>query len=258
MTKENAARKTLLAFIIPVIVLLAWYLATTYRNIPTGILPTIPMVGQAVADMLHTRELQTDLLISLQRVIKGFIVSAILGILLGSLIGMFRTVRELLTPTITVIRQIPIIAWIPLIIMWAGIGEGSKVIIIVLAAFFPVLVNTESGVEQTPQGLIEVADLYQLNVWQKFVKVYLPHALPQILVGLKLGLGVSWMAVVAAELIASNAGIGYRLNYSRSMMEANKVIVCMVVIGLVGVVMDKLIGLLFKKITPWSRSDKKN
>lgn len=139
MTKENAARKTLLAFIIPVIVLLAWYLATTYRNIPTGILPTIPMVGQAVADMLHTRELQTDLLISLQRVIKGFIVSAILGIILGSFIGMFRTVRELLTPTITVIRQIPIIAWIPLIIMWAGIGEGSKVIIIVLAAFFPVL-----------------------------------------------------------------------------------------------------------------------
>lgn len=258
MKKENAARKTILAFVIPVIVIVAWYLATTYNNIPTGILPTIPMVGQAFVDMIHTKELQTDLLISLLRVLKGFLVSAILGIVLGSVIGMFQTVRELLTPTITIIRQIPIIAWIPLIIMWAGIGESSKVIIIVLAAFFPILVNTESGVEQTPQGLLEVADLYQLNAWQTFIKVYLPHALPQILVGLKLGLGVSWMAVVAAELIASNAGIGYRLNYSRSMMEANKVIVCMVVIGFVGVVMDKLIGLLFRKITPWSRSDKRN
>lgn len=258
MKKENTARKTTLAFVIPVLIILAWYLATTYNDIPTGILPTIPMVGQAFADMIHSKELQTDLLISLLRVLKGFIGSAVFGVFLGSLVGMFRTVRELLTPTITVIRQIPIIAWIPLIIMWAGIGEGSKVIIIVLAAFFPILVNTESGVEQTPQGLLEVANLYQLNPWQTFVKVYLPHALPQILVGLKLGLGVSWMAVVAAELIASNAGIGYRLNYSRSMMEANKVIVCMVVIGFVGVVMDKLIGLLFKKITPWSRSDKRN
>lgn len=258
MAKESVTRKTILAFIIPVIILLAWYLATTYRNIPTGILPTIPMVGQALVDMIKTKELQTDLLISLGRVVKGFLFSALLGIFLGSIIGMSKTIRQLLAPTITVIRQIPIIAWIPLIIMWAGIGESSKVIIIVLAAFFPILVNTESGVEQTPQGLIEVANLYQLNTWQTFVKVYLPHALPQILVGLKLGLGVSWMAVVAAELIASNAGIGYRLNYSRSMMEANKVIVCMAVIGLVGVVMDKLIGLLFKKLTPWSRSDKKN
>ena len=100
--------------------------------------------------------------------------------------------------------------------------------------------------------------MYRLNVWQTFIKVYLPHALPQILVGLKLGLGVSWMAVVAAEMIASNAGIGYRLNYSRSMMEADKVIVCMIVIGLVGVLMDKVIGLLFKKITPWSRLNKNN
>lgn len=255
--KQNAVRKGLLAFVIPVLVLLVWHLATTYRDIPTGILPTLTMVRQAFVEMLHTGELQNDLLISLQRVLKGFLVSAVLGVVLGSLIGMFGPLRELLAPAITVIRQIPIIAWIPLIIMWAGIGEGSKVIIIVLAAFFPILVNTQSGVEQTPQGLLEVAQLYKLNKWKVFTKVYLPHALPQILVGLKLGLGVSWMAVVAAELIASNTGIGYRLNYSRSMMEADKVIVCMIVIGLVGVVMDKLIGLLFQRITPWSRFGQK-
>mgnify|MGYP003217513281 CR=1 FL=1 len=95
MKKENTARKTTLAFVIPVLIILAWYLATTYNDIPTGILPTIPMVGQAFVDMIHSKELQTDLLISLLRVLKGF---------LGSLVGMFRTVRELLTPTITVIR----------------------------------------------------------------------------------------------------------------------------------------------------------
>ena len=104
MKKENTARKTTLAFVIPVLIILAWYLATTYNDIPTGILPTIPMVGQAFVDMIHSKELQTDLLIRLLRVLKGFIESAVFGVFLGSLVGMFRTVRELLTPTITVIR----------------------------------------------------------------------------------------------------------------------------------------------------------
>ena len=117
--------------------------------------------------------------------------------------------------------------------------------------------NTESGMEQTPDGLVEVARLYKLSPWQTFIKVYLPHALPQILVGLKLGLGVSWMAVVASELIASTTGIGYRLNYARGMMYADQVIVCMIVIGLVGVVMDTLIGFLFSLFTPWMKLERK-
>lgn len=255
--KKNVVRKIVLALIIPAIIIIAWYLATTYKDIPVGILPTLPMVGKAFVTMIQTGELQTDLLVSLGRVLKGFAVSAVLGIILGSLIGMFERVKEMFVPMITVIRQIPIIAWIPLIIMWAGIEEPSKVIIIVIAAFFPIMVNTESGMEQTPEGLIEVARLYKLSPWQTFLKVYLPHALPQILVGLKLGLGVSWMAVVASELIASTTGIGYRLNYARGMMYADQVIVCMIVIGLVGVVMDKLIGFLFTLFTPWTRLEQK-
>lgn len=249
-------RKIINGLIIPAIVIILWYIGTTYSDIPVGILPKISMVGTAFTNMLKTSELQKDLLISLSRVLKGFLFSALLGIVLGSLIGMSKLLKEMFVPTITVIRQIPIIAWIPLIIMWAGIGEGSKVVIIVIAAFFPIMVNTESGMEQTPKGYLEVAKLYKLSKWGTFVKVYLPHALPHILVGLKLGLGVSWMAVVASELIASNSGIGYRLNYSRSMMEADKVIVCMIVIGLVGVLMDKLIGIIFGLLTPWQTKEK--
>lgn len=255
--KKEVARKIVLAFIIPIIIVIAWYLATTYGDIPIGILPTLPMVGEAFVSMIRSGELQQDLLVSLGRVLKGFLCSGIFGIVLGSLIGMFPRMRELFVPMITVIRQIPVIAWIPLIIMWAGIEELSKVIIIVIAAFFPIMVNTESGMEQTPAGLIEVAKLYKLSPWQTFLKVYLPHALPQILVGLKLGLGVSWMAVVASELIASTTGIGYRLNYARGMMYADQVIVCMIVIGLVGVTMDKIIGYLFQLFTPWIRLEKK-
>ena len=150
------------------------------------------------------------------------------------------------------------IAWIPLIILWCGIGETSKVVIIVLVAFFQILVNTQSGIESTPKGYIEVARLYKLGRWKTFIKVYLPHAIPQILVGLRLGLGGSWMAVVAAELIAATSGIGYRMSFARSNMQSNVVIVCMIVVGLVGVLMDRGIGVLFTALTPWIRIENEN
>ena len=253
---KNNIRIIVKAFVVPVIIVIAWYCVTTYGSIPSGILPAIPTVGETFKDMLETGQLQEDLLISLSRVVKGFLFSAILGVLLGSLVGMFRTLKEYLIPTITVIRQIPMIAWIPLVILWCGIGELSKIVIIVLAAFFPILVNTESGMESTPEGYVEVAKLYKLSKWKTFTKVYLPHALPQILVGLKLGLGTSWMAVVAAELIAATSGIGYRMSSARSLMQSNVVIVCMIVVGLVGVFMDKIIGLIFSAITPWQKAGK--
>lgn len=254
---KNTIRKVVLALIIPIGVAIAWELATKYGNLPAGVLPSIPMVCNTFIEMVKSGQLQTDLMISLVRVVKGFFVSGVLGIILGALIGMFKPVKELFLPIITVIRQIPIIAWIPLIILWAGIGETSKVVIIVLAAFFPVLVNTESGMESTPEGLIEVAKLYKLSKWETFVKVYLPNSLPHILVGLKLALGISWMAVVAAELIASVTGIGYRMSYARSMMQADVVIVCMLVVGLIGIIMDKLTGVLFSYFTPWQKVKKK-
>lgn len=255
---KTSARKTVLALVIPLVVLILWFYETTYGGIPVGILPSISRVGEAFQSVLQSGQLQEDLIVSFGRVLKGYLIAAFLGILLGSLMGMFRTVRELFTPVITVIRQIPIIAWIPLIILWCGIGEVSKVVIIAIAAFFSILVNTESGMESTPAGYIEVARLYKLGPWKTFVKVYLPHAIPQILVGLKLGLSISWMAVVAAEMIAATSGIGYRMSNARSMMQADVVIVCMIVVGVVGVLMDKLLGLLLGLATPWMKGAKKS
>lgn len=255
--KTETWRKIGLGLVVPVMIVVLWFYGSTYSDIPAGILPGIPKVGKAFRNMITSGQLKADLIVSFGRVLKGFAVALLLGIVLGSLMGMSKTIRQLLEPLITVVRQIPIIAWIPLIILWAGIGESSKVVIIVIAAFFQVLINTESGMESTPVGYIEVAKLYRLSLWQTFVKVYLPHALPQILVGVRLGLSVSWMAVVAAEMIAATSGIGYRMSNARSMMQADVVIVCMVVIGIVGVLMDKLIGWLFSLITPWQKAEKK-
>ncbi len=250
--KAQSVKQILLGLIVPVLILAAWICATHFRSIPTSILPKISMVWQAFLEMLQSGQLWKDLSVTLSRVVKGYLLSALLGMILGSLMGMSKTVAYLLQPTVTVIRQIPIIAWIPLIILWCGIGELSKIVVIVMAAFFPIMMNTMSGISSTPAGYIEVAQLYKLSFFKTFRKVYLP----QILVGLKLGLGISWMAVVAAELIASLSGIGYRMSNARSLMQSDVVIVCMILIGLIGILMDKILGVIFTAITPWNKKQK--
>ena len=250
--KTQKIKQVLLGLIVPAVIVAAWICATHFGSIPTSILPRISMVWQAFLEMLQSGQLWNDLSVTLSRVLKGYLLSVALGTVLGSLMGMSKMIANLLQPTVTVIRQIPIIAWIPLIILWCGIGELSKVVVIVMAAFFPM-----SGISSTPAGYIEVAQLYKLNYFKTFRKVYLPHALPQILVGLKLGLGISWMAVVAAELIASLSGIGYRMSNARSLMQSDMVIVCMIVIGVIGILMDKILGAIFTAITPWNKGNTK-
>ena len=251
-------KNILLAFVPPIIIVLAWFYATNYGNTPSAILPKISAVGQACIANIKSGQLLNDLKESLGSVLKGYLVAAIVGIVIGSLMGMFKTIKMILQPTITCIRSIPMIAWMPMIILWCGIGQISKVVLIVIAATFPILVNTQGGMEGTPDGLVEVARLYKLNGFEKFIRVYLPHALPQILVGLKLGLSVSWMAVVGAELIASTAGIGYRLSNARSMMQSDVLILCMIIVGLIGIFMDKILGVVFATFTPWEKAANKH
>lgn len=242
--------------LIPVIIVLAWYLSTTFGSVPPSLLPGLSKVGNTFLSILQSGRLVSDLSISLSRVVKGYLLSVAIGVTLGSIMGMSSNMRYVFQPIVTVIRQIPMIAWIPLIILWAGIGEASKVIVIVIAAVFPILVNTLSGISSTSGNYVEVAKLYKLSKWKTFIRVYLPHALPQILVGLKLGLGVSWMAVVASELIASTSGIGYRMSDARSLMQSDVVIICMIVIGLLGIIMDKGLSILFSLFTPWKKLEK--
>lgn len=250
------AKKYGLPWLIPVIVLAAWIYSTTYGGVASGLLPRLSAVFAAFRKQIDNGQLVQDLTVSIVRVLKGYGVSILLGILLGTLMGMSKSMWYLFHTITTTIRQIPMMAWIPLIILWCGIGELSKVVIIVLAAFFPIMTNTLGGISSTPEKYIEVARLYKLSRWKTFTKVYLPHAIPQIFVGLKLALGTSWMAVVAAEIIASASGIGYRLSDARNMMRSDVMIVCMIVIGIVGFAMDKLITLLFGVLTPWDKKKK--
>lgn len=176
--------------------------------------------------------------------------ASILGVGFGIIMGVSIKVNRFLFFIFNSIRQIPMMAWIPLVILWFGIGETSKVVIITMGAFFPVLINTISGINQVQEGYIEVGKMFKLSKYDMFRQIYFPSALPSIFVGLKLALSTSWMIVVAAEMIAASSGIGYRINDARSLMQSDVVIVGMIVIGTVGIIMDKILFLISKKIIP--------
>lgn len=243
----------LVKLILPLMILLGWNYANKTGLFTAAILPSIRRVTEAFIELVRTGQLQEDILISLSRVMKGYAIAAFSGIVLGTLMGTSRVINDFFSLTLNGIRQVPMLAWIPLIILWFGIGEESKVVIIVLGAYFPILLNTMSGIKNTDLRYVEVAKLYQLSPWKTFIKVYLPSALPSILVGLKLGLGISWVAVVAAELIAASSGIGFRISDARSLMMPEVVIVGMIVIGTIGLLMDKLLTVIFSYVTPWAK-----
>ncbi|SDI14269.1 sulfonate transport system permease protein [Pseudobutyrivibrio sp. 49] len=241
----------LVSIIFPLTIVVAWFYATTVKGISGAILPEISEVIATFKSLAEKGSIQQDVIASLIRVLKGYFLAVSIGVIVGALSGMNKFVKTLIIPVATAIRQVPIIAWIPLIILWCGIGEESKVVVIVVAATFPIMVNTMSGVASTPDSFLEVAHLYKLSKWEAFLKVYMPNALPNILVGLKLGMGASWMAVVAAEMLGATSGIGYRLNDARSMLKSDQVILCIIIIGAIGILSDLILSYIFKKITPW-------
>ncbi|MFW2486954.1 ABC transporter permease [Clostridium chromiireducens] len=240
--------------ILPILILILWIVATNLELFSAAILPSISTVFDSLKSQLNSGQLWKDISISLVRVLEGYLIAATLGITLGVLMGISERINKFFFLTFTSIRQIPMLAWIPLIVLWFGIGESSKIIVIVIAAYFPILLNTMNGIKRTDAKLIEVGNMYKLSKWKLFTKIYFPSALPSIFVGLKLGLGISWMAVVGAEIIASSSGIGYRMNDARSLMQPEVVFVGMFAIALIGIIMDQILSRISKKITPWENN----
>lgn len=249
-------KKLGISLILPAILLFAWFYSTTYKGVPAVILPSIKAVGNAFMTTIESGQLLEDLRVSFIRVVRGYVCAVSLGFIIGVLTGMNENIKAFLNLTLTTIRQIPMVAWVPLIILWFGIDDMSKVVTIVLAAFFPVMINTSSGIATTPESYLELARIYRMSPWKTFIRVYLPNALPSVFVGLRLALGSSWMAVVAAEILGATSGMGYRLSFSRTLMQPDIMFTCMIVIGVVGIIMDKLLLYLFEVLTPWSDTKK--
>ncbi len=236
---------------LPILIFSLWLYISINGKIPSILLPSISSVMESFKTQLQSGKLIGDINVSLLRIVKGYGLAAFIGIGLGVLMGMSKKINNFFIFTFTSIRQIPMMAWIPLLVMWFGIGEKSKVAVIFLASYFPIMMNTVSGIKRTDPKLIEVGKMYRLSNWQLFTKIYLPSAIPSVFIGLKLGLGISWMAVVGAEMIAASSGIGFRINDARSLMQSQVVFVGIISIAIVGVIMDFILTFVARVSTPW-------
>lgn len=243
-------------FVFPVLILILWHISTTVGDVSPIIFPSISDTWSSFVTQLYSGQLWQDLSISLSRILISFSIAVIAGITLGILMALSFRTNQTLNLTLNAIRQIPPLAWIPLFILWFGIGETTKVIMIIKSAFFPILLSTISGMQSTSIAYIELGNLYQFNTFQKLRKIYIPSLLPSLFTGLRLAMGLSWATVVAAEMIASNSGIGYRINDARIILDSPVIIVGIIVIGVVGLLLDKFILILSYYFLPWQRTER--
>ncbi len=240
--------------VLPVAVLVVWQLLFYFGYIRPITLPPPSMVLRTLWELLRSGDLERHIGISIARVLEGFGMATFLGLGLGTVIGLSRTMDRLSDLIIQVIKPIPPIAWIPLAILWFGIGEQSKVYIIFLGAFFPIIVSTIDGIRQTDHKFVEVARILEVPRGKLIRQVVIPGAFPAIMTGLRVGLMVAWMCVVAAELIAASSGIGYLIMDARQLSRSDVVLVGMITIGVIGKVMDSLIKRLEGRLITWKVS----
>jgi sulfonate transport system permease protein len=199
----------LAGWIIPVSVLLVWELLARLRMLPPNWLPAPTVVGETIYRLAVSGDLLEHAGITLVRVAVGFLLGASAGTLLGGLTGYLPVARKLLDPSLHALRSVPSIAWVPLFLLWLGIQETSKIALISVGAFFPVYLNLSVAMRHVDPKLLEVGKLYRLSGFQMVRRLILPAVLPEYIVGLRSGLGLAWMFVVAAELLGASSGLGY-------------------------------------------------
>lgn len=242
-------------FAAPVALLLLWQGLSRFALDDTtrALLPPPTAVATAAWELIVSGELLHHLYDSLKREFVAFVWS-LTAIPLGIAMGWWRRVNDQLDPIVEILRPIPPLAWIPLSILWFGVGDLQNQFIIFLGIFFPILLNTITGVKGVEPNLVRAARCLGADESAILWRVVLRAALPQIVTGVRIGLGVGWMALVAAELVGANSGLGFMINDARTLLRTDIVIVGMIAIGLVGLALDLMIRELSRRALPWSRS----
>jgi ABC-type nitrate/sulfonate/bicarbonate transport system permease component len=238
----NAGRHAYLALLSLGAVLAAWAAVTSLGWVNHALVPSPQEVWRAAVAAIRDGSLWRNTVASLTRVIEGFAVAMVIAVPLGALMGISTAVRGLVEPLIELLRPVPPIAFIPLAILWFGIGEVSKVMIIAYGAFFPIFVNTMGGFRDVDRVHIRAAQTLGADRFHLFRDVVLPSAFPQIVTGARLGMGMAFIVLVAAELVASSEGLGYLINDARFSFRTDQIFVGIITIGLLGFLLNK--GLL--------------
>ena len=236
-----------------------WYLCTAVLHLkPDYVLPSPVQVVEAFVEKVTQTApdgatLGGHILASLQVALTGYLLGAVIGIPLGIAMAWFRKVDMFVTPLFDLIRPVPTIAWIPLMILWFGIGLGAKAAIIFVSAFVPCVINAYAGIKQTKPVHLWVAQTFGASRREMLFTVAIPTALPLIFTGLRISLGTAWMTLCAAEMLASNRGLGYMIQLNRTLARADLIVVAMLTIGVIGTIFTVGLNALEKKFVKGGR-----
>ena len=222
--------------------------------LPAHQMPAPTQVAQTLFNLAVSGELLRHINASLLRVAAGFLIGAGLAIVIGTWVGLSRRAEAYLEPTFQALRAIPSLAWVPLLLLWLGIDETPKVVLIALGAFFPVYLALLAGIRNIDRKLVEVGQLYQLSRFALVRRILLPAALPNLFTGLRGALSLSWMFLVAAELIAATQGLGYLLSDGRETSRPDLVIAAILLLAVLGKLSDSLLKYWETRALSWRDS----
>ena len=232
-----------------------WFLTTYLGWIKPLFLPSpqelIETVIELVAVGYRQISLQMHFLVSLARALFAFTMAGIIGIPIGLLMGFFPVINAILDPFVQFFRPLPKLALIPLVILWFGIGETSKFVLIFMATLLTVIVSVAAAVKNVSENRIRVARALGVNQYQLFRYVILPSVLPDLFTGMRVGVGIGWTTLIAAEMIAAHSGIGWMVLNASSYLRTDIVLLGIVILGTTGYLLDILIVMIQKRAVPW-------
>ena len=243
----------LLAWPLPLAVLALWALAAHFEWIAPQVLPSPEAVALSFKESLLSGELWTNLQISLIRVLVGFVVGLAGGLAIGVAMGLSPTVKDYLYPLFKAFAQVPVLGWLPLLMLLVGIDEALKIILISKAALVPIALNTYKGIQNVPTRFIEVGKVLGFTRRQMLARVVFPAALAPIWNGIRYGFTHAWLALVVVELLASSEGLGFMIVYGRQLFQLDVVLAAVVVVGAVGYALDKGLAAIETRLLGWRK-----
>ncbi len=224
---------------LPLAVLMLWTVGAAQGWISAQVLPPPEFVIDTLRDLAASGDLWLHVSASLQRVLVGFAVGSLIGLALGTAMGLSRSVEAYVLPSFNALVQIPVLAWLPFVLLLVGIGEPLKYILIAKAALVPVALNTLQGFRQAPVNLREVGEVYGYTRRQQVLEIVLPTAVPTLFTGIRLGFTKAWLSLVVVELVASSEGLGYLIVYGRQLFQLDLVMAAVIVVGAIGYAIDR-------------------
>jgi sulfonate transport system permease protein len=239
-------------FVVPLTLLAAWWAATASGAIKSYQLASPRDVARELGTLFASGMLWRDIGASVERVALGFAIALAVALILGSIVGSSRGAERALDPTLQAIRAVPSLAWVPLILLWLGIGETAKITLVAIGAFFPIYVALVAGIRGVDRKLVEVGQTFGLSRTALVTRVLVPATLPQLLVGARIGLTQAWLFVVAAELLAATNGLGFLLTDGQQTSRTDEILVAILLFALCGKLSESLMRALERRLVGWT------